>query len=386
MPSDTTIKFLHSGMTGATTNNNAVGSIIAILDAALLNGFGTGNVDSLVVTGNVATATRSAGHPFEVGAVVEIAGASPAALNGQHRVLSKTTTTYTFETSGVSDQTATGSITHKVAPLGWEKPFNATNLAVYRSLDLTGTRCALRVNDTPSQYALVRGYKSMVDIDTGLDPFPDQATQLAATYFLWQRNIGGAPGGQWAIIGDKKRFYFWLQFNTDGSLPYSCTYYFGDFISYRLGDAFACMLGAHPNNGFNNNAESSAWSMGRSYFEDGMYAPRNVTGIGIASRLRKIGNPIGTSNTWTYLSGSGGTVYPNTADNSILLYESFLKDFTPDNVRGKLPGQYLVSQNVISTIGHRTLVEGVLGYPGRKFFTLNNQQSVTLYDITGPWE
>jgi hypothetical protein len=82
----------------------------------------------------VATATISAGHAYRREQVVEIAGADQPEYNGQFRVVA-TTTTFTFAVTGTpaSPATTATSLTAKVAPLGWEKPFSGTNKAAYRS-------------------------------------------------------------------------------------------------------------------------------------------------------------------------------------------------------------------------------------------------------------
>jgi hypothetical protein len=124
------VKYFHSNMPGAPVLSGTAGALIAILDACLKDGFGLKTVDSLVIAGGVATMTISTGMTFEQDAVVQVAGITggAAALNGDRRLLSIAGNTATFDATGVSDQTATGSITAKVSPLGWAKPFTGTNV------------------------------------------------------------------------------------------------------------------------------------------------------------------------------------------------------------------------------------------------------------------
>ena len=67
--------------------------------------------------------------------MVEIAGAEQPEYNGSFRVLSTTTTAFTYAVTGapVSPATTTTNLSAKVAPLGWEKPFAGTSKAAYRS-------------------------------------------------------------------------------------------------------------------------------------------------------------------------------------------------------------------------------------------------------------
>ena len=76
-PVDTSVKYLHSGMTGAPVLSGAIGSMIAVLDACLVDGFALKSVNSLVVASNIATINVSTGITAEVGAVVLVAGATP---------------------------------------------------------------------------------------------------------------------------------------------------------------------------------------------------------------------------------------------------------------------------------------------------------------------
>lgn len=377
MPADTSVKFIHSDMTGAPQNPaNTPGTIIAILDAALVDGFGTATIDSLVIANNVATVTINAGHPFEVGSVALIAGATPVELNGEHRILTTTTTTYTFETTGISDQTATGSITHKVAPLGWEKPFSSTNLAAYRSADLLSTRCFLRIDDTHNQFARARGYIQLADIATGTDPFP--ALTTADSVICWLRNFG-TGSRQWSLVGDKKRFYLHIQYSD--ATNNLATWFFGDLIPFREGDPYACAINVQG--GATSAAETSV--SGSLPFEGastGLWVARSVTGVGSAISATRASNTIaGRSN----VSGVSGFAYPNTSDNSIALSEFFLTDSSPYNLRGRFPGFYFVAHNVTGVFTNRQRVEGVIGHPGKTFRAMVSS-STWLVDATGPWE
>jgi hypothetical protein len=129
---DTSVKFFHSEMAGAPVMNGLAGSLINVLNACLINGFGLKNVDSCVITGGVAKLNISTGHSAVVGSIVQVANAVPAALNGEQRVTAITPVSVSFATS-LSDQTATGAITVKQAPAGWVSPFVGTNIATYKS-------------------------------------------------------------------------------------------------------------------------------------------------------------------------------------------------------------------------------------------------------------
>lgn len=63
---------------------------------------------------------------------------------------------------------------------GWAKAFSGTNLAAYRSA--TGNRFYLRVDDTQTQLARLRGYRAMTAISTGTNLFPATTPVPTATW------------------------------------------------------------------------------------------------------------------------------------------------------------------------------------------------------------
>src|SRR5574337_1832659 len=207
MSADTTVVYFHSAMTGAPSLAGQAGTLIAVLDACLVNGFGAGTVDAVVISGGVATVTRSAGHSFEVGTVALISGAtvSGGSINGRQRVLAVTSSTWTFDATGLADQSATGTITAKLAPAGWTKPFSGTNLAAYKG-DVTGTGCLLRVDDTGGTVGRVVGYESMTDVNTGSGPFPT-STQISGGGSLGKSSTADATARPWMIFADDRTFY-----------------------------------------------------------------------------------------------------------------------------------------------------------------------------------
>jgi hypothetical protein len=395
MPADTSVKFLHSAMTGAPTITGAVGCIVSLLDACLVNGFGTGTVDSIVVSNNLATVTRAAGHPMEVGAVALIAGATPTGLNGEKKVLSVTTTTYTFEATGISNQTATGTITHKLAPLGWGKPFSSTNIGVYRSNNIQGTQAYLRVNDSHSgdgstnQNAGVRGYESMTDVSTGTGMFPTLA-QSSVTASNWAKDFdNGTTPREWVIVGDDRMFYFWhIHRGNPASAndrAFSHTNYFGDFISFKSPDPFGCTL----NYGNAPSADEQSYGMSLPYSDGGVSnthcIARSPTGIGSSSIAIRRMSFLQISNQLVWSGYTSGGQFPNTSDFGLNLYPAFILDSSPYNIRGRYPGVYFTDQPISAVFAHREYVTGVNALPGKTLRVIYNNRTTWFVDTTGPW-
>lgn len=149
MPASTEVKYFHHAMKGAPVISAEKGSVVRWLNAVLVDGFGEQTATSVSVSGNVATVT-CAGHGLQKHWVISISGASPAQLNGEHRLTKAYKDTFQFETVGVADGAATGSIKFKMAPAGWKKVAQSADgfKAVYKSERLGFDQPLFMVDDT----------------------------------------------------------------------------------------------------------------------------------------------------------------------------------------------------------------------------------------------
>jgi hypothetical protein len=385
----TSVKFIHSGMTGAPSLTGQVGSLIAVLDACLVNGFGLKSLDSLVVAANVATMNISTGHAFEVGSVVLVAGAAPAALNGEKRITAVTTNTASFATTGISNQTATGSITAKLASLGWGKPFSGTNLAVYRSADVTGNRHFLRVNDNytadPRESRLI-GYETMSAVSTGTGLFPTTALASGGAW-LGKSNSADAEARPWIFYGDEKIFYLGVQHAPGYGFG---TYFFGEPIAFKTPDPYNTVLGASHasviNQGiFYGGVDRIAAGTNPTSFEvrDNIVA-RAPNGLGTARSVGRttVGGHV------TEESGTNGMfTYPNQADNALIFAEVFM--LSEKSFRAKYPGVYWVPQQLNGAFDTRDTVQGTGGFAGKTFVAVESggvlNTGAYFFDRDGPW-
>lgn len=234
-------RFIHSGMAGAPAVSSALGGALSMLNAALVDGFNVTAPQSVSASGGVVTFTYLAAHGYESKCWVRISGAGAAALNADLQCTVPGPLSFTVAVPGIPDGPVGGSIAVKVAPLGWERVYTDTNVAVYRSPNLASSRMYLQVRDVnPSgnTSAKLRGFESMTSAAVGVDPFPT-LTQAAADI-----NTPGIPkttGGYWAVVGDDKTFY--VAHAKDVST-------FGDIASLKPGDAYGAFLfGGLDNNG-----------------------------------------------------------------------------------------------------------------------------------------
>ncbi|MFZ6767759.1 hypothetical protein ACO0LM_11815 [Undibacterium sp. Di26W] len=391
---DTTVKYFHDGMAGAPILNGVAGSLIDVLDAVLVNGWGVASVGTIVVVDNVATMTISVGHSFVPGAVALIAGATPSGLNGEYRIASTTTTTATFATTGISNQTATGTITAKVASAGWTKAFSGTNLAAYKSADSTSTMAYLRVDDTGTTSARVVGYTDMTAISTGTNPFPTSAQQSGGLY--WSKSeAASSTARKWVIFADGKTLYF-NRFNSSSNTLACEMSMFGDLASVSAsGDAFGCMLTGCANEKSNGSAATVDQNFYSSIAPATAYIAKAYNGIGDAIQaIRTFPTALanGVSNYSGQVTGPNATPYPNPTDNGLYLVLFNISENDSKAFRGFMRGMYAVAQSMpTTTFATHDSVSGVANFPGRvmKAITAKNTSTsvygTVFFDITGPW-
>lgn len=392
MPS---VKFFHSAMPNAPVLSGTAGSLLAALDACLVDGFGLKTADSIVVAGGVATATFSTGHSFEPDTIMLVAGATPAGLNGEKRVLTTSTNTVTFSAAGIPDLTATGTITAKLAPAGWAKVFSATNLAAYRSLVVESTRMFLRVDDSGTTNARVVGYENMTDVNTGVGAFPT-SVQVAGGGWWPKADSAGAAARSWTLVADRKGF--WLHLHTVSGAYSGVSggvWGFGDFASLKSGDSYACQLFCEESD-IATNTRPSARAVEHCHFapvtESG-YIPRSYTTLG-----GSVAGATYVTSGWQSGPGVSGAVanstmpaYPNGPDNGLALSG---KSVVEPGVclRGRTRGIYMVVQKCHERFGWRDKIDGQGALLGRKLLAIKcgspastASEGVVFVDITGPW-
>lgn len=388
---DTSVKRIHESMRGAPVLNGVAGSLIGLLDAFLIDGWGMATASSLSVTGGVATLTMPTGSEFEDHCVVLIAGATPASLNGEQRISTTNGTTLTFPTTAPNGP-ATGTITVKYASCNWQKVFSGANLAVYRSQNVMGNRRFLRVADTGNVDARIVAYNNMTAVSTGTGPFPTSAQVSGGGY--WPKSINAdATAQRYDMFGDSMWLYYapapYYQYSGGGSdYRISSTRHFGDPIALRTaGDAWGTLLGV-------GTAASSAGT------QDGVSDFGQAGGHFVERAVSGTGNPVpiylfpegGAGASWSGETQSMGA-FPNVIDGKLRMSRQLARlsqsDFTPRSI---LPGIELVPQTGLtsySSFQPRDTVPGPGSMSDRRLMYLwsgaGGKQGAFFIDITGPW-
>lgn len=384
-------------MLGAPVLRGQAGSLIALMDACLVNGWGIQTASSVVVSGGVCTMTFPLDHAAPVEAVVLVAGSSIADLNGEQKVTAVAANVIKFATA-VANGTATGTITAKMAPAGWEKRFSGTNLAVYRSLDLTGNRFNLRVNDTNAIDTRILGYETMTTVSAGTGIFPT-STQQSGGLYLTKAYAAGADVIPWVLIANTKRLYLgnaWAASPGYGGPTYTAMaiHGFGDFPSLKSTvDSFNCMIAGET--GTNQMYANFGLAL---HANPGLYMARGNAGTGSSVTAEQIpgyasGSGEGSGNATTFgvfpgntgklmLASPGLAVTPVSSNGIRSVLTEVLHCPQAILQASKIPPFDTISGQGL-TLGRRLLAIPATASPIDP--TAQPYHPAAFFDITGPW-
>ncbi|QSI33388.1 hypothetical protein GNX71_29000 [Variovorax sp. RKNM96] len=390
---DTSVKHFGSNMLAAPVVNGVAGSLIAAIDACGVNGFDLKNATSLTVAGGVATLAFSGQHSAVADAVITVTGSSIAALNGEQKVTAVGPGVVRFGTAA-ADGVASGSISFKIAPLGWLKVYSGPNKAVYKSADPTSSGCYLRIDDSGTTFARVVGYESMTDVDTGVGPFPSVA-QIAAGGYWAKSSVASAAPTQWLISGDSKAFFFTsaASFASNAGYLGTVTRGFGDPITQKPGgDPYACFLNCSLVSTVPSSIDGSfdrRWDGTNNQ----TFSPRTHTGLGsaVAQYARTMTGSSSLS------SGQDSTLgaFPNECvDGAIRLSRRAIVQVGFAGIRAFVPGVYHIPQDRLA--GSFNNFDKFTATDGRRFMlmltssaTLDTTATAVFgavpIDVTGPW-
>jgi hypothetical protein len=411
------MKFFYSGMFGAPVLNNSAGSLISLLDSCLVTGWGTKTATSTNISSGVCTIVYTGGSGAEVGTTINVSGATPVVLNGDQIVTAIGVNSVSFATTA-ANQTATGTITFKMASLGFVKSFTGTNLAAYKSTALLSTQLFLRVNDTAAKFARVVGFETMTAISTGTGNFPTAAQVSGGLY--WPKSDGvDALSRKWYLFGDESAFYLCLNPSnstspTTPSSPFnSMVFFFGDINSKKSADGFRCVISGHRydqddgNSGYPQRTDAgSIRGFGclavsdRDRNQFSTYIARSHSALGTSKEVWRIGAGNIGQNGNAYsgtdevvTTGAYGQLptFPNPADGGIIGCN--LMAISDGAIRGDFPGMlHIVNDQASATLtsNDRVIPTGALS--SRKYFVVQAAPSnvawakgAVLFDIVGPW-
>lgn len=391
------IKYFQAGQFDAPTLRGQNGSLIALLDACLVNGYGQVSVTSITLSGSTATVVTSAAHKMATGATALLAGSVEPEYNGEFQISVVDSVTFTIAVAGSPSSPATGAaITAKRAPAGFSKVFSGTNKAVYRSKDASGVRHYLQVIDDGTttggaREAKIRGYVSMSDVDTGSEPFPTVA-QSSIGLLSYKSGSIDATNRPWKLISDGKTFYLGSCMDQSPSTLMETGGYiwwtaFGEVIPRLPNDPYRSFIAA-------NNTQNQQITSGS---QNGLFFPTARTFSGTSASMfmprdwnNNIGAvsccPIGHGWDQTVAGGLALLSYPHQQDNGFYMTQWLATQ--RGVVRGRFPGVFEPLQG--RCLSNYEIQSEIEGYPGCEFMALwgvyGNSGSPTgmlMFDITG---
>ena len=372
--------FLHSAMAGAPQLTLANGSVNALLNACLVNGFNTQSVVSATASGGVVTFNFATAPNFSALQTVTIAGASNATVNGKFRTQSAASNQVLVAIPGVPDGAVAGTITMRFSPLGWTRSFSGTGLGAYRQGGSEAFKRFLRIRDSnllaDGGVFFARGYENMSAISTGTGPFPTagQAAGEGSSFDAVQATGSTADSDPrpWVIVGTPRAFYLMMDrgLSNGGVTGLGLTPVWqisaaeiNTLTSFTFGDLSDK---GKPGDSYHTHIAYSYWwgagTAGVSHVArgaDGVLGAKLLTGI----------SPVG----YTY-GASGAVPYPNpsnggmTLTGPVLCYDSD----SPYGMRGFMPGMLCPLEGPYSNAvseGNQVkpgqIVENVTGVTGR---------------------
>lgn len=390
-PVDTSVKFFREDFPGAPTLNGVAGSLIGLLDACLCTGFGLRSATSLVVAGGEATLTLAsdAKNGNLLNSVILVEGSSITDLNGEQRVTWASSTELKFATAA-ADGTASGSITVKTAPAGWEKKFTGTNKAVFKTLAVEANTSYLQVSDTGTTNANVRMYETMTDVDTGTGAAPTVAQLASGGYWAKSATANVTPI-RWDLFSDARAFYYCpapYSAQAEQYIGQGCWFY-GDPIAFKSNDAFSTAIF------FGNQDNSQFTHLGSVFHTTSVDGPRVARGYsGLGASIPCWSKPQSGSSA---ISGEDSFLgpFPSQTDGALLLSEYLLVDTATAGLqlvrRGRMPGARHAPQYALGGVFGR---KDTVTVGGKRFYVTSANTSASdvgsaggrmFFDITGPW-
>jgi len=391
------VKWFSSAMEGAPLLSSGVansahttnpGSLIALLKAVLVTGFGIKSITSLVYSSasQTITATVAAGHKYLVDQIVGVSGANESGFNGEYRVVSITTTTVVMgvDNGTPSAANATGSLSMNIPSLGWAVEFEDTtnNKIIFKRTDPLATPLRLYIDNSAwTNWNMNSGYLAkvlMIENPTDINTF----TTVYETRWPCSHNFGDT---EWQILGDSLMVYPVLGYGRVASATPRHLFAFGDIKSVRPGDKYHCML-----IGFYGLTNPNSWNQ---------YSVGNDALKFRASSNTRLARSYHQSPgvCLAYFTGfhdyfGEGITFPNPADNGFYMAQGPIPVFDNLSYRGTLPGVLCPFSTVEgydqTTIRDTPLMPSTLIrllLVARESLVSTDVRRLVGFDIKGPW-
>lgn len=228
------------------------------------------------------------------------------------------------------------------AAAGWTMPFsNAEGTkAAFRNNATDGTGFYLQVDNTvAAYYAACKGYESMADVDTGVNPF------TTSTVYAFGGASAGTTARPWVLVADGRLFYLnvWPTATASGfatAARATCiTLVFGDGISLYPSDAYFCVL-CGPTTVNTNYNYGMVFSLPSVASSTRQFAARDVSGVNLPNgwQLTANGGPLN-------YGSFGAAVGMTRVAGAEIFSRPYVNDGVAYTMRGYLPGLWFPCHN-----------------------------------------
>lgn len=285
------------------------------------------------------------------------------------------------------------------AAAGWTKPFSGTNKAVYRMTTTGATGFYLNVDDSApntAKDARVRGYEVMTAQDTGTSLFPTTG-QMASGVFVRKSFSADATARPWVLLADATVLYLFTETGDFGGVERALSsFWFGDFFSYKSGDAYNCGIAgrsienspyqydvlpdlAGSYTGGTASLAGSGLIVNLAY----QFVARNFTGVGGSTIIGKHGDSAkfnGFAMGYSSSTPSYVLPYPNPTDNGLYLSPVYITEGAGGALRGYLKGFWNPCH--AQPMNHLDAFTGSGAYSSKSFLTIG-LYTAQAYTISG---
>ncbi|MEW5678838.1 hypothetical protein [Comamonas kerstersii] len=384
-----------SDMAGAPVLSGTQGTLINVLDACLVNGFGHTTPTQITRDGTTVTVGYVEPHNYATRDWIEFSGAEEPEYNGVHRVTKVDDYTLQYPIQSTPTSPATGVFAAKRAPAGFAKPFSGLNKAAYQSTHPRSNKHYLRISDegtssAGARFAGVCAYEKMLDIDTGERRFPTQLTFAHPDGAWWCKSkTNDADSRMWHIVSDGITFYIALGTRLGATdfrdESYTHLQAFGQLKTF-VPDAYASFLSVMNGHNDDHSVSGVLCSASDAQSPSSKAAPiaiaRNFSGHGTIYGVALIGHGFGSQ----YCLGQTAYLgYPHRPDGRF--YVCPVMAYENDNgvyVRGQLPGAYESPHGRVFSHGHLLASNAIVGMEGRSLMLMGGRGSSYSY-LGGIW-
>lgn len=372
--------------------------LLKILDFCLITGGVDKSVVSVEIESNNVTLGYGLGHDYRLNQVILVTGANDANINGLKKITALTSNTVTFVAVGALNNQ--GSITTKLAPLGWESIFGKTDplKRAYRSRSQKNAKRVLYLDmgypasagyhaSSPARRAMVSVCDDMQVLGTQInsltDTFNNKPSDPNGNLFWYQARdlqktaaVTTTKKLTWKVVGNKDFFYLLVAWNTSSvfidTILQDC-YGFGEHINIDDVNPECTFLSAISNK--NDNYDWAVGSLGAT-LDSSANSNSTITFKSAAVEVEKLNVLAGASGVY---SGSP-TLAPYPSSRGYYLFVDSIKIVDSlKNISGFMPSMLYIGHSFAGRFDD-SVIDGVLVVAANKDFSgTKNECNIGFY-------